>query len=106
MSAGISASAFCRSSTGTQPWPGAYSASPWGTLKLLSARVEQAPGPVAPGTILAADPKTGLLVKTGDQALRVITLQAPGSRAMSSEDFLRGHPLNLPAMMAADEETS
>ena len=91
---------------GTQPWPGAYSASPWGTLKLLSARVEQAPGPVAPGTILAADPKTGLLVKTGDQALRVITLQAPGSRAMSSEDFLRGHPLNLPAMMAADEETS
>jgi len=89
---------------GTQPWPGAYSDSPWGMLKLLSARVEPAPCLVAPGTILEADPKTGLLVQTGDQALRIITLQAPGSRAMASGDFLRGHPLSAPAVMAANEE--
>lgn len=77
---------------GTQPWPGAMTQSPWGSLKILSASVLDGETKQQPGHILIADARQGLLVQTGDGQLEIKTLQAPGGKAMGSGDFLRGHP--------------
>lgn len=45
---------------------------------------------IKPGTILLADPKQGLLIKTLDGAVRVLELQGENARRMKVDDFLRG----------------
>lgn len=87
---------------GMNPWPCAYADSPHGRLKLLKA-VPEAGQAAAPGTILAADGRQGLIVQTGEGALRVTLLQAPGGRAMAASDYLRGHPMEAGGLMAAEE---
>ncbi|NLX82350.1 MAG: methionyl-tRNA formyltransferase [Clostridiales bacterium] len=91
---------------GTNPWPSASTDSPWGKLKIHAALAEKQGRICAPGTILQASPKTGLFVQTGDGALRILELQAPGKRAMDSCAFLRGNPLTGPGMMTSDEGVS
>lgn len=76
---------------GLNPWPSAYSASPWGQLKFQ--RAEETEGDGAPGEILSADPKSGLVIAAGKGAVRITSMQAPGGKAMAPADFLRGHPL-------------
>ncbi len=85
---------------GLNPWPCAYTPSPHGTLKVLSARAEEASG--VPGTVLEADDKRGLLVACGEGALRIETLQAPGGRAMAAHDYLRGHPMDMGSRMTEE----
>ena len=89
---------------GTAPWPGASTASPWGTLKIWAAEAMENGSKAAPGTILQADPRTGLLVQTGEGVLRIHRLQAPGKRDMDACDFLRGNPLTAPGMMTDSED--
>lgn len=86
---------------GLNPWPSAYSLSPWGVLKFHQAGVEEGAG--KPGEILASDPKNGLLVAAGEGAVRVLSMQAPGGKAMASADYLRGHPLPPGALMMNGE---
>lgn len=88
---------------GVNPWPGASTLSPWGQLKILSGQAERTDSEAASGTILVSDARGGLLVKTGDGALRINLLQIPGGKAMDSRDFLRGHPLDKPGMMNNEE---
>ncbi len=88
---------------GTNPWPSATTASPWGKIKIHAAIAEEQGNASAPGTILQADPNTGLLVQTGEGALRILELQAPGKRAMDSQAFLRGNPLTAPGLMQNSE---
>lgn len=78
---------------GLNPWPAAFSGSPWGIIKILKAKAENTGIQAEPGDILLADARDGLLVKTGDGALRIQSIQAPGGKMMPPEDFLRGHPL-------------
>lgn len=78
---------------GLNPWPAAYCQSPWGKLKVLATRAEDLAHDGAPGSILVADVREGLLAATGQGALRILTMQAPGGKAMAPQDFLRGHPL-------------
>ncbi|MDI9520711.1 MAG: methionyl-tRNA formyltransferase [Bacillota bacterium] len=78
---------------GLSPWPGAFSDSPWGVLKILSARAANREEKGMPGDIVVGDEKNGLFVQTGNGLLEILTLQAPGGKAMNSKDFLRGHPL-------------
>ena len=48
-----------------------------------------------PGTVIAAG-KDGIDIACGDGlVLRILELQAPGSRRMAAADYLRGHPINL-----------
>ncbi len=42
-----------------------------------------------PGTVLSAD-KTGIVVKAGLQAVKLLSLQLPGKKAMSAADVLNG----------------
>jgi methionyl-tRNA formyltransferase len=65
------------------PWPGVFA----GDLKLIN--LVPAPGQGPPGTILAAD-HNGVLVASGDGAVRLITVQRPGKPKVAAADLLRG----------------
>ena len=77
---------------GLNPWPAAYTDTKHGRLKLLQVHTEKSPE-LAPGTIIEADPKKGLLIQAGTGAVRVHLLQGEGGKAMKSSDYLRGHPM-------------
>ena len=48
-----------------------------------------------PGTVIAAG-KDGIDIACGDgMVLRILELQAPGSRRMAAADYLRGHPIDV-----------
>ena len=83
------------------PWPVAYAMMPVTgkgagrppeRLRIWRARVVKCAGGTLPGTVLASD-SAGIDVATGCDALRILTLQAPGKRSMSSGDYLNAHPL-------------
>lgn len=65
------------------PWPGIFA----GELKLID--VAPANGHGAPGTILSAS-SDGVIVATGDSALRLIAVQRPGKPKAAAADVLRG----------------
>lgn len=86
---------------GLNPWPGCSTAAEGGRLKLLRAEVAQASG--APGEIIVADAKQGLIIAAGEGAVLVKQLQAPGGKPMNSKDYLRGHPMTVGTVLK--EET-
>ncbi|KHT60705.1 methionyl-tRNA formyltransferase [Photobacterium gaetbulicola] len=69
------------------PWPMSYFVVAEQNVKVWQARVEADNQGKAPGTILAAD-KQGILVATGQGALRLTELQPPGKKAMKAHDLL------------------
>lgn len=85
---------------GLDPWPGCFTDSPNGRLRITQARPAEDTGDERPGQILQADSKQGLIIKTGQGKLRILRLQAPGGKVMAAEDYLRGHPLPQFGMMA------
>ena len=76
------------------PWPGAFTFLPGQPqpqmLKIWQAEPLSQSG--TPGTILSAD-KNGIVVGCGEGALKILNLQREGSRRMSAQEFLAGHPL-------------
>lgn len=79
---------------GLTPWPGTCFI--WGegeTVKVWKAEKAENPG-LEPGTIIAADAKQGLVIAAGENAVRVMELQAPGGKRMNAKDYLRGHPVS------------
>ena len=80
---------------GLTPWPG--TSFVWGeneTVKVWKAEETENPG-FKPGQIIAADAKNGLVIAAGENAVRVIELQAPGGKRMKAQDYLRGHPVHF-----------
>jgi methionyl-tRNA formyltransferase len=65
------------------PWPGIFA----GDLKLID--VAPANGHGAPGTILDSNGE-GVIIATGDGALRLVTVQRPGKPKAAAADVLRG----------------
>jgi len=84
---------------GMTPWPGAYA----GGYKVLKTKVVPYEGSEENGVILTADPKQGLVIKTGKDALKIEIIQAPGSKAMNACDYLRGHKMEVGANIAPVE---
>ncbi len=76
---------------GLNPWPCVSIPCGEGQLKLLRAACTGGSG--TPGTILHADPKEGLVIACGKDAVRILEVQAPGGKRMRAEDYLRGHKL-------------
>lgn len=87
---------------GLSPWPSAFTPSPHGVLKILSASVDEGHQGAAPGQVLEADGKRGLLVQAGSGAVRVEQLQAPGGKGMRAQDYLRGHGLPLGTLLTEE----
>ncbi len=88
---------------GLNPWPGCTTVMPGGEGRLKILRAETAPGSGAPGAILVADPKAGLVIAAGQEALRVTQLQAPGGKPMNAKDYLRGHPMTVGTILKEEE---
>lgn len=71
-----------------EPWPGTFTQWQGKTLKILAGRAVEAEA-LSPGRVGS---KAGrLLVGTGRGALQVDRMQLEGRRAVSAEEFLRGH---------------
>jgi len=72
------------------PWPGAFTHLPGPSAALLKIwRAELVNTSATPGVIITAD-KTGILVGSGQQALRILTLQREGGRRLNAPEFLAG----------------
>ena len=78
------------------PWPGAFTFESHEThrtlLKIWQGQVEKN-SENEPGTILSAGPD-GIVVRCGEDSLRVTLLQREGGRKLGSRDFLSGHRLS------------
>lgn len=85
---------------GLNPWPGCSTAIQGGRLKLLRAKT--ACGSGAPGEILSADVKAGLVIACGSGAAEIVQLQAPGGKPMNARDYLRGHALAVGTVLKED----
>lgn len=76
---------------GLNPWPVALTSLEGARMKVYAAQPEQGVG--APGEVLVADAKSGLLVACGTDALRITELQMVGGKRMNACDYLRGHAI-------------
>ena len=76
------------------PWPCAYANLAEGVLKVWRAKAAQnAEASAAPGTVLCADPKQGLVIAALDGAVELVEVQAPNAKRMDARSFLRGHEI-------------
>jgi methionyl-tRNA formyltransferase len=82
------------------PFPGAWSNLGDTTVKIWQATVCEGNG--APGEVLAADP-AGIVVATGAGALRLQSLQRPGSKRLAADEFLRGFSVRAGERFAPTE---
>ena len=69
------------------PWPGGW--TPWrgGALKLKRVRPSIVDSTGQPGEILSISP---LIIATGEGALELIEVQAPGKKPVNGADFANG----------------
>jgi methionyl-tRNA formyltransferase len=87
------------------PWPGAFTW--WGgePLKILTARPMDSSIPASvPGRVATTD--EGVAVAAGAGGLLLGAIQAPGKRATAAEDFVRGHPELIGAILGQGSTTS
>jgi len=81
------------------PWPVAYTLLPDGQrLRLWQAVAIPSESGASPGTVVAAS-KTGIDIATGDGILRLLQVQLPGGRQVSSGDFLNAYALKISAQL-------
>ena len=76
---------------GLLPWPGTYTFREGRKLTVGAAKAEAQDFPpnLVPGAVLEAD-KRGLLLQTGEGALRILQLQPEGKKMMDAKSFLNG----------------
>lgn len=72
-------------------WPKAYTDFRGEQIKILDSRVVGCDTEAQPGTIVKADDKTGIVIKTGDGCLLVKVLQFPGGKPITSQDAVKGY---------------
>ncbi len=73
---------------GFNPWPVAFTFYESKSLKIFSAEVVDYQGTA--GEVLYSDKDNGLIIATGDKAIKVNELQLEGSKKMCIKDFLLG----------------
>lgn len=76
---------------GLNPWPGAFTHVGNEVLKIWRGQVLEGTFTGQVGEILTADPKEGLIVKTGDGAILLTEIQKKGGKRLSATEFLKGH---------------
>lgn len=91
-----SAKAIHNKVRGLVPWPATstncFTAEP---VKVFNVTETFVKTNKTPGTVVAAS-KEGIDIACGDGlVLRILELQAPGSRRMAAADYLRGHPIDV-----------
>ncbi|MDP6439837.1 MAG: methionyl-tRNA formyltransferase [Candidatus Brocadiia bacterium] len=81
---------------GLTPWPGAVGrlVGEGGAQEVILLQVKVVPAgdpACAPGTVLRADGREGIIVRAGRDTVEVVKLKPASGRAMSAADFVRGH---------------
>ena len=86
---------------GLNPMPGAFTHLDDKVMKIWAAEVVdyEVDGDVLPGTIVSADSKNGLFVKTFDKVLQIIELQMTNSKRMLAVDYLRGNEIKVGSIL-------
>ncbi len=82
---------------GMSPWPSAFSTIGGVQMRILKAENCSCEVNSSPGSILCANQNDGLVIATGDGALRISILQPIGGKPMSSNDYMRGHKIETNA---------
>lgn len=72
---------------GFDPWPGTFVPTPDGPLKLFDGRPVEGQAGAEPGTVLALEP---FVIQTGEGAIAIGRVQAPGRTPVPAAAFLRG----------------
>lgn len=82
---------------GLSPFPGAFSYLHGKHIKILRTRLLQEKGKAgnAIGSIIGIEKSGEIVITTDDGPLEIVELQPEGRRAMTSAEFLRGHPLSI-----------
>ncbi len=62
-------------------------------IKIWKAKKINYEGKENPGTILEYDIKKGILIKTGDGAVRVVELQREGKKKLPAQEFVKGYKM-------------
>lgn len=85
----LSAAVLERKIRAFNPWPVAFTHWEGQVLRVWQAELigERVAANIRPGTILALH-SNGIDVATGDQVLRLITIQLAGNKAISAQDFI------------------
>lgn len=86
------------------PWPSAFTYHRGRLLKVWRAAAHPELNG-APGTVLAVRPGEGIVVGTGEGALRLLEVQPEGGRRMTADEFARGARLT-PGERLGDAATS
>ncbi|QDV34567.1 methionyl-tRNA formyltransferase [Tautonia plasticadhaerens] len=93
-----------------QPWPA--SSTHWHPsgpgkppVRLIVHRAMAIDGVGEPGRVIAAGP-SGFDVAAGSGAVRLVTLQVPGRKAMPAAEFLRGHAVQPGDLLGPDSPGS
>jgi methionyl-tRNA formyltransferase len=85
----LSAAEVARWIRGLDDVPGAWTPQgDRGPLKLFRPVVDATSG--APGTVLDADPQSGILVACGEDSVRIAEVQPAGKRRMTAGEWVRG----------------
>lgn len=80
---------------GMTPWPSAFLMYDEKILKVFDVESVNYDGSEPCGTVVYADRRHGIVVKTLDGAVRLSTIQLQGSKRMTDADFLLGHSIPI-----------
>lgn len=80
---------------GLNPWPGAYTSLNCQVLKIWRAKQINIEDPKQPGTLLASDPKQGIIIKTKDGALYLTEVQLKSGKRLNSKEFTNGNKFEI-----------
>lgn len=83
------ASEIARRVRALQPWPGSVADLEMADGNILAVKIRRTEA--LPGSAPVGEIASGFCVGCSEGLLRVTEIQAPGGRAMSGEEFLRGH---------------
>ena len=84
-----SAEQICLNVRAFNPWPVAFLKADEARIRIFEANLVEYQGTEQPGTILDKQ-KTGIVVKCSENAIRILKLQLPGSKAMDVQSFVNG----------------
>jgi methionyl-tRNA formyltransferase len=75
---------------GCDPWPGAWTTLANRPLQVFGPELDSTETAGAPGTVLVADARQGLIVATGSGAIRVRQVKPAGRARMDAEAWIQG----------------
>ena len=91
----LPAAEVARRVRGLDPWPGTFTETPAGVLKVFAAQAMTCEEAAEAGQVIAASAKEGLVLRCGQGALKVLELQAPGGKRMPATAYLSGRRIDI-----------